>query len=77
MNQVDYLIRDMQCMLAIEAFKTLNSVPAWLEAHQTLYDSIQIRPKGLPPLTDATFGGDTYENIEKFSYLYQTVRKLF
>lgn len=76
-ERLDYLIKDNHCEKAIEDFKVLSSVPAWLEQYAGLYDSIGIQPKGLPRITDAHFDGESFENIQRFSHLYKTVSQLF
>jgi hypothetical protein len=76
-SKLDYLIKDSYCEQAIEDFKILTSVPSWLTENAALFDSISIKPDGLPPLTDAHFEGECFENILTFAHLYKTVDSLF
>jgi hypothetical protein len=47
-ERIDYLIKDNHCEKAIEDFKLLESVPDWLTQYSDLYDSVSIKPEGLP-----------------------------
>lgn len=76
-ERIDYLIKDNHCEKAIEDFKMLSSVPDWLSQYLNLYDSISIKPKGLPRITSSHFEGETFENIHLFSLLYSLVSSLF
>jgi hypothetical protein len=76
-ERIDYLIKDNQCEKAIEDFKTLSSVPDWLEQYSDLFDSVSIQPKGLPRITSSHFEGESFENIQLFAHLYDLVNSLF
>jgi hypothetical protein len=76
-ERIDYLIKDNQCEKAIEDFKKLSSVPDWLEQYSDLFDSVSIKPKGLPRITSSHFEGETFENIQLFAHLYDLVNSLF
>ena len=76
-ERIDYLIKDNQCEKAIEDFKTLTSVPVWLTQYSELFDSVSIKPKGLPRITSYNFGGESYKNIQLFANLYNSVNSLF
>jgi hypothetical protein len=76
-NRIDYLQIQNECLLAINAFKTTNSVNEWLKMNESLYDQIVIKPSGLPSIIDFHFDGHRYDGIKKFGYLYQTVRGVF
>ena len=76
-HQTDYLITELECLEAIEAFKKTTSVPDWLINYKQLYTDITIAPEGLPEIIDANFGGVSFEGIKKFGWLYQTVRSVF
>jgi hypothetical protein len=73
----DYLIAERHCLDAIEAFKTTTSVPGWLDTHIDLYKKITIAPAGLPAIVDSHMGGETFEGIQKFGWLYKTVQSVF
>ena len=76
-ERIDYLIKDNQCEKAIANFKTLSSVPEWLNQYSDLFDSVSIQPKGLPRITSSHFEGESFENIQLFAHLYDLVNSLF
>jgi hypothetical protein len=76
-NRIDYLIKDNQCAKAIDEFKILTSVPVWLAQYSDLFDSISIKPKGLPRITNSHCDGESFENIQEFAHLYSVVNSLF
>ena len=76
-ERMDYLVKDDHCMKAIEDFKILSSVPVWLEQYSGLFDSVSIKPHGLPRITLSHFDGETFENIQLFARLYELVHSLF
>ena len=47
-ERIDFLIKDNHCERAVADFKTLTSVPDWLNQYSDLYDSVSIAPEGLP-----------------------------
>ena len=76
-ERIDFLIKDNQCEKAIDEFKTLTSVPEWLNQYSDLFDSVSIQPKGLPRITSSHFEGETFENVQLFAHLYDLVNSLF
>ena len=74
---VDYTGKDAQCKEALEKFKTVASVPDWLNQHLELYNSVSIKPNGLPRITSSHFDGESYDNIQKFAHLYESVNSLY
>ena len=76
-ERIDYLIKDNHCEKAIEDFKMLSSVPEWLSQNLNLYESVSIKPDGLPRITSSHFEGETFENIQLFAHLYELVNSLF
>jgi hypothetical protein len=76
-ERIDYLIKDNHCKKAIEDFKILTSVPDWLQQYSDLFDSVSIKPKGLPRITSSHFEGESFENIQLFAHLYDLVNSLF
>ena len=76
-ERIDYLIKDNHCKKAIEDFKILTSVPDWLQQYSDLFDSVSIKPKGLPRITSSHFEGESFENIKRFAHLYDLVNSLF
>jgi len=76
-ERIDYLIRDTHCEKAIENFKILTSVPDWLIQNSGLYDSVTIKPNGLPKVTSSHLDGEDFEHIQLFAHLYEMVNSLF
>ena len=76
-ERIDYLIKDNHCEKAIEDFKILSSIPEWLNQYSDLFDSVSIKPKGLPRITSSHFEGESFENIQLFAHLYDLVNSLF
>lgn len=61
------------CQSIIDQYDIFSDMLFWLEAHQSLFNQINIQPKGLPGIANSNFGGVTYEFISKFHRLYKTV----
>ena len=76
-TRIEYLIKDNLCQKAIDDFKTLTSVPNWLNQHLELYESVTIQPGGLPRITNSNLGDESFENIQLFANLYEMVDSLF
>lgn len=76
-ERIDFQIKDNHCERAVADFKILTSVSDWLNQYSELYDSVSIAPKGLPRITSSHFEGESFENIQLFSRLYELVNSLF
>jgi hypothetical protein len=76
-DHTDYLMTEIECLEAIEAFKKTTSVPDWLLNYKQLYTGITIAPEGLPEIIDANFESESFEGIKKFGWLYKTVCSIF
>jgi hypothetical protein len=76
-ERIDYLIKDNQCEKAIEDFKILTSVPDWLQQYSDLFDSVSIKPEGLPRITSSHFEEESFENIQLFAHLFDLIKSLF
>ena len=70
MDKIDYQINDHLCE---EALMELESVdPAyWIEKYKQLFESISIKPKGLPSIANQHYQGVKYFFIGKFHDKYQ------
>ena len=73
-NRVDYLIKDNLCKKAIEVYNAHASLHDWLNQYSELYNSVTIKPEGLPPVTSSHFEGELFENIKQFVEIYSMVR---
>ena len=76
-ERIDFLIKDNHCEKAVADFKILTSVPDWLNQYSDLYESVSIKPEGLPRITSSHFEGESFENIQLFTHLYELVNSLF
>ena len=76
-DHTDYLMTELDCLTAIERFKTTTSIPGWLDQYQKLYRDITIAPAGLPEIIDCHLEGKTFEGILKFGGLYETIKSVF
>ncbi len=75
--RIDYLINDNLCKKAIEEYNVDLSLHDWLTKNTELYNSVTIKPEGLPPITSFHFDGEAFENIQQFVELYNLVNSNF
>ena len=61
------------CQSIIDKYDIFSDMLLWLEEHQSLFNQINIQPKGLPGIANSNFEGIRYEYISKFHQLYKTV----
>lgn len=76
-DRVDYLQVDSECMSAINDLKCTTSVDEWVKRYEPLYNQVIIKPKGLPAIIDSHFGGESFDGIQKFGRLYETIKGIF
>jgi len=70
MNKIDYQITDHLCEDALMEFESVD--PAyWVEKHKQLFESISIKPQGLPSIANQHYNGVKYFFIGKFHAKYQ------
>ena len=67
---------DERCKKAIEGLK-LKETGVWLNSAGPLYQSISIRPDGLPSIANAHFNGKHYEATSEFHHLYVQKESVF
>jgi hypothetical protein len=70
MSENDFYISDKTCEESIEDFENKNDKLLWLAENRELYNSISIRPEGLPSIASCCLNGKHYENISIFHRLY-------
>ena len=75
--RIDYLKKDNLCKKAIEEYDDHASLHEWLVHHSDLYNSVTIKPEGLPLITSFHLGDDIFENIQQFVKLYSLVNSKF
>jgi hypothetical protein len=76
-SRSDYLQVETECISAINDLKSTNSVDDWVRRYEPLYHQIIIKPKGLPAIIDSHFGGESFDGIQKFGRLYETIKGIF
>jgi hypothetical protein len=62
------------CQSIIDKYDRFSDMLLWLEKHQSLFNQINIQPKGLPGIANSNFEGIKYEYISKFHQLYSKVK---
>jgi hypothetical protein len=77
LEQLDHILKDAHCQAALEDLKVTCSLTDWLNKNESLYRSLVICPKGLPPLASCHFDGVEYEYMRKFTSLYGDLKDLF
>ena len=60
-----------KCQSIIENFDIYSDMPLWLKEHKSLFNQINIQPKGLHGICNSNFEGIKYEYISKFHSLYE------
>lgn len=75
MNIIDYEIADNFCLEALEGLSSANDIKVWLTQNESLFQSINTQPIGLPGIANSNFEGVRYEHIAKFHSVY--IKKLF
>jgi hypothetical protein len=74
MDKIDYQIADNFCEEALIELESIHP-SFWLETHKDLFESIQIKPSGLPAIANQNYMGVSYEYIGMFFDTYQ--KKVF
>ena len=65
---------DILCQSIIENYDIFSDIPLWLDENKSLFNQINIQPKGLPGIANSNFEGIKYEYISKFHQLYSKVK---
>ena len=65
---------NITCQSIIDKYDIFSDMPLWLEEHKSLFNQINIQPKGLPGIANSNFEGIKYEYISKFHQLYSKVK---
>lgn len=72
-TKVEFEECDIICQSIIDKYDIFSDMLLWLGEHQSLFNQINIQPKGLPGIVNSNFEGVKYEFISKFHLLYKTV----
>ena len=74
MDKIDYQIADNFCEEALIELESIHP-SVWLETHKDLFESITIKPAGLPAIANQNYMGVSYAYIGMFFETYQ--KKVF
>jgi hypothetical protein len=69
-SENEFYISDKTCEESVNDYNTTTDKLAWLAENRTLYNSISIRPEGLPSIASCCLNGKHYENISEFHEIY-------
>jgi hypothetical protein len=74
MDKIDYQIADNFCEEALIELESIHP-SVWIETHKDLFESITIKPAGLPAIANQNYMGVSYASIGMFFETYQ--KKVF
>ena len=72
--KIDFQNINNKCQSVIDSYDIFSDIALWLEEHKSLFNQINIQPKGLPGICNSNFEGIKYEYISKFHQLYSKVK---
>lgn len=72
-TKIDFEETNLICQSIIDNYDIFSDMQLFIDQHQSLFNQINIQPKGLPGIANSNFGGVSYEFISKFHRLYKTV----
>lgn len=67
----DFEEANIICQSIIDKYDIFSDMPLWLEEHKSLFNQINIQPKGRMAIANANYEGIRYEYISKFHSLYE------
>jgi hypothetical protein len=70
MDKIDYQITDHLCEQALMELESIDHA-YWIQKHKELFESISIKPEGLPSISNQHYEGVNYFFIGKFHTKYQ------
>jgi hypothetical protein len=70
-TKIDFQKINNKCQSVIDSYDIFSDIALWLEEHKSLFNQINIQPKGLPGICNSNFEGIKYEYISKFHSLYE------
>ena len=73
-TKTDFEEANIICQSIINRYDVFSDMHLWIDEHKSLFNQINIQPKGLPGIANSNFGGITYEFISKFHRLYSKVK---
>ena len=72
-TKTDFDEVNLICQSIIDNYDIFCDMHLWIDEHMSLFNQINIQPKGLPGIANSNFEGVKYEYISKFHRLYKTV----
>jgi hypothetical protein len=70
MDKIDYQIADNFCEEALVELDSAKSIESWILKHKDLFESISIKPEGLPRIANQHHQGIRYTFIGLFHSVY-------
>ena len=71
MDKIDFQIADNFCEEALTELESYIDIPTWITNHKALFESISIKPKGLPSIANQNHNGVRYHYIGEFHSTYE------
>ena len=70
----DFEKANLICQSIMSNYDIFCDKQLWIDKHKSLFNQINIQPKGLPGIANSNFEGIKYEYISKFHQLYSKVK---
>ena len=70
----DFEKANLICQSIMSNYDIFCDKQLWIDKHKSLFNQINIQPKGLPGIANSNFDGIKYEYISKFHQLYSKVK---
>jgi hypothetical protein len=74
MDKIDFQITDNLCEEALIELASTNDIDAWLLKYKDLFESISIKPEGLPSIANQHYHGVKYFYIGEMHRMYKKRR---
>jgi hypothetical protein len=75
MDQMEYVMRDINCQQALDELKEDIFLREWIEKYEKLKKKISNEPEGLPSIPSCHCGGVRYASIAEFHSIYESLSK--
>jgi hypothetical protein len=73
MDKIDFQITDNLCEKALHELASTNDITAWIIKYKDLFESISIKPKGLPGIANQYCEGVKYFFIGELFRVYNKI----
>jgi len=74
-DQMEFVMRDINCQQALDELKEDIFLRDWIEKYKKLKKQISIEPAGLPSIASSHCDGVRYASIAEFHSIYETLLK--